>query len=327
MDRREFLAISGLGILLAAPRGWSQQPQPQYRVAFVEAGSASANQHFVDAFMVGLRDLHYVPGNNILIDVRWAEGRAEGFRIALAELLKLRPDVVVVSSALGAVEARRASTSIPVVFIGVSEPVDIGLAKSLGRPGGNLTGLARAAGESLDGKIVQTLREIAPGITRVAILWNPNAAIGLRRTQAVTAVEALGMTALVIEVRDRDGFGPAFEMMSKQRANALFVITDPLTLASRKEIVNLALATRIPAIYEFDEFARAGGLVAYAPSIEEQFQRAAIYVDKILRGAKPGDLPIEQPTKFELVINLATAKQLGIVVPKEMLLRADEVIH
>ncbi len=327
MDRRTFTLAVGLGLFFTALRAWSQQAQAMYRIGFVEAGAASANQHFIDAFMDGLRDLGYVPGKNIVVDARWAEGQAEGFRRALSEVIMLRPDVIVVSSTLGAVEAKKATTSIPVVFVGVPDPVGSGLVSGLARPGGNLTGLARAAGEGLVGKTVQALTELVPGVTRMAILWNPDAAIEERRRQAMTAAGAFGITPSVIEVRDRDGIEAAFAAMRKQRANALFVVTDPLTLQNRREIVRLAAANRIPAVYEFGEFARAGGLVAYAPSITEQFRRAAIYVDKILRGAKPGELPVEQPTKFELVINLKAAKALGITVPREMLLRADEVIQ
>jgi putative tryptophan/tyrosine transport system substrate-binding protein len=326
MRRREFIS-AGLGLLVTAQGGWSQQTQPLYRIAIVEAGTASANQHFIDAFMDGLRELGYVPGKNIVVDIRWAQGQSEGFRTALSELIRLRPEVVVVSSAIGAVEAKRATTSIPVVFIGVPDPVGSGLVSTLAHPGGNLTGLARSAGEGLVGKTVQVLKEIAPGVTRMAILWNPNAANEGRRVEAVAAVEAFGMTPLVIEVRDRDGIEAAFATMGQKRAGALFVVTDPLTLASRDEIVKLAADNHIPAVYEFGEFARSGGLVAYASSVTEQFRRAAIYVDKILRGAKPGDIAIEQPTKFELVINLKAAKALGITIPKEMLVRADEVIQ
>jgi putative ABC transport system substrate-binding protein len=316
----------GLGLLVAAPRVAAQSVQPAPRIGLVEAGSAASNQHFVDAFIVGLREMGYSPGKDIRVDVRWAEGQAEGFRRAFAELIRLGPKLIVVGSALGAMEAKRATTTIPVVFIGVPDPVGIGLVGSLARPGGNFTGLARSAGDGLVGKTVQALMEIAPGIKRMAILWNPGSNIDERRTQAMAAVAAFGMTPLVIEVRERDGLEPAFAAMRKQRANGLFVVTDPVTLASRTEIVKLAAANRIPAVYEFGEFVRAGGLVAYAPSITEQFRRAAIYVDKILRGANPGELPIEQPTKFELVINLKAAQALGLAIPKEMLLRADEVI-
>jgi putative ABC transport system substrate-binding protein len=245
-----------------------------------------------------------------------SEGTAEGFRRHLAELLQLRPDVLVVSSAVGALEAKRATSSIPIVFVGVGDPVASGLVKGLARPGGNLTGLTRAAGEGLVGKTVQVLTEIAPGRTRLAILWNPESPIkGL--TQAEDAARTFGMTPIPVEVREPGGLQAAFATMREQRMNALFVVTDPLSLANRKVIVDLASSNRIPAGYEFGEFVRAGGLVAYTSSITDQFRRAAIYVDKILHGAKPAELPIEQPTKFELMINLKAARALGLTIPKE----------
>jgi putative tryptophan/tyrosine transport system substrate-binding protein len=325
--RRTFIVGTGLAWLLAASTGLAQQDQPPYRIALVEAGDPDANHHFLDAFMSGLRESGFVPDKNIVVDVRWARGQVEGFRNAFAEVIPLRPQVIVVSSTLGAVEAKKATTSIPVVFIGVPDPIGSGLVDSLARPGGNLTGLARAAGEGLMGKTVQVLTAIAPGVTRLAILWNPTAAIEERRAQAVAAARANGMTPLVVELRNHEGIEAAFTSIRSQRANGLFVVTDPLTLANRNEIVKFAASNRIPAVYEFGEFVRAGGLVAYAPSVAEQFRRSAIYVDKILRGAKPGDLPVEQPTKFELVINQKAAKALGITIPKDILLRADEVIQ
>ncbi len=327
MERRELLALTGLVLCLPSIAARAQPDAKTRRIALIEAGAPSANQHFVDAFMAGMRELGYVPGKNILVDVRWAEGRVEGFRRALDELIGLRPEVIVVASTLGAVEAKKATTSIPVIFIGVPDPEGNRLVTSLARPGGNITGLARTAGEGQIPKTVQLLREFVPGVTRMAILWNPGAANVELRRQVMSAAEFFGITPLVVEVRDRDSIGPAFATMRKERANGLFVITDPLTLANRNEIVNLAASERIPAVYEFGEFARAGGLIAYAPSVTEQFRRAAIYVDKILRGAKPGDLPVEQPTRFELVINLNAAKALGITASKDLLLRADEVIQ
>jgi len=327
MDRRAFIAGVASGLINTSFTARAQPEPKRRRIALLEAGLASANQHFADAFTGGLAEVGYVPGKNIVVDVRWAEGRSEGFRRALDELIQLRPEVIVVSSTQGAVEAKKATTSIPLIFIGVPDPVGSGLVSSLARPGGNITGLARSAGEGLIPKTVQALRELIPGVTRMAILWNPGASIDDRRRQVMAAAETFGITPLVVEVRDRDGIGPAFEMMRKERANGLFVVTDPVTLANRNEIVKLAASERIPAVYEFGEFARAGGLIAYAPSVTEQFRRAAIYVDKVLRGAKVGDLPVEQPTKFELVINVTAAKALGIAVPKDMMLRADEVIQ
>jgi len=325
--RREFLALTALLSYLPSIAARAQTESKIRRIALLEAGAPSANQHFVDAFMAGMREFGYVPGKNILVDVRWAEGKVEGFRRALDELIGLRPDVIVVASTLGAVEAKKATTSIPVIFIGVPDPQGNGLVTSLARPGGNITGLARTAGEGLIPKTVQLLRDFVPGVARMAILWNPGASIGDQRRQAMAAAQALGITPLVVEVRDRDGIGPAFATMRLERANGLFVLADPLTLANRNEIVKLAASERIPAVYQFGEFVRSGGLIAYAPSVTEQFRRAPIYVDKILRGARPGDLPIEQPTKFELVINLNAAKALGITASKDMLLRADEVIQ
>src|ERR1700680_5145581 len=194
MERRGFLALTGLALCLPSIASRAQSDPKISRIALIQAGASFANQHFVDAFMVALRELGYIPGKNIMVDVRWAEGRAEGFRRALDELIRLRPEVIVISSSLGAVEAKKATTSIPVVFIGVPDPVGNGLVSSLARPGGNITGLARSAGEGLLGKTVQTLREIVPDIRRMAILWNPKAAIEQVRTQAVAAVEVFGIT-------------------------------------------------------------------------------------------------------------------------------------
>lgn len=330
IDRRAFITlITFIGALCVTvvPRAWSQDAPKSVRVALIEAGAPSANQHFLNAFMAGMRELGYVPGKNTIVDVRWAEGQVEGFRRSLADVIALHPDVIVISSTLGAVEAKKATSTIPIVFIGVPDPVGAGLVSGLARPGGNLTGLARAAGDGLVGKTVQELKEIAPGVTRMAILWNPTASIEERRVQTVSAATRLRIVPLVVPVQDHEGIASAFTSMIKQHANGLFVVTDPLTLANRTEIVNLAAANHIPAVYEFGEFVRAGGLVAYAPSITEQFRRSALYVDKILHGANPAEIPIEQPTKFELVINLRSAKALGITVPQEMLLRADEVIQ
>ena len=323
----QWLCLAVLAFALGGPDARAQLSPSAPRIAFLEAGAAAANQHFLDAFLGGLAELGYVQGKSIVVDIRWAEGQTEGFRRGLVDLVHLNPQVIVVSSTLGALEAKRATSSIPVVFIGVPEPVGNGLVSSLSRPGGNITGLARSAGDGLIGKTIQALKELAPGVTRMAILWNPNAGIKELLAQATTAAGSMGITTLAIEVRDRDGIEAAFAVMRRERVNGLFVLTDPLTLANRSEIVTLAAANRLPAVYEFGEFVRAGGLLAYAPSVVEQFRRAAIYVDKILRGMKPGDLPIEQPTKFEYVINLQAAKGLGISVSNEILLRADEVIR
>jgi putative tryptophan/tyrosine transport system substrate-binding protein len=327
MDRRAFIGKLG-GSLLAAPIAVRAQSATKvYRIGFLEAGAASVNRHFLEAFQSGLREFGYVEGNNVVIDARWAEGRAERFPELLGELIQLKPDVIVVASTLGAVAARKVVTSIPVVFVGVADPLDMGLVVSLARPGGNMTGISRGFGEGLIGKGLQLLKNIVPGASRIAILWNAAGEIAPRLKEAQAAVRTLGMTPLPIDVREPSDFDSAFARMRKQNANAVMVVTDPLTLRYRETIVKLAAANRIPAVYEFAEFARAGGLISYAASVPPLFQRAARYVDKILKGARPGDLSVEQPTKFELVINLKTARALGIAVPQSVLLRADEVIQ
>ena len=326
-DRREFLVAIGAGLIARSNPGRAQPAPKIFRIGFLEAGAASVNRHFLDSFTAGLRELGYTPGGNIVVIDRWAEGRAERFPELLGDLLQQKPDVIVVASTLGAVAAKRAVPSVPVVFVGVADPLDMGLVASLARPGGNLTGIARGFGEGLIGKGLQLLKSIVPGASRIAIIWNANGEVGPRLKEAEAAVRTLGMTPLPVGVRAASDFDEAFASMQRQKANALMVVADPLTLRHREAIVRLAAANRIPAVYEFAEFARSGGLVAYAANIPALFHRAATYVDKILRGAKPADLPIEQPAKFELVINLKTARALGITVPQSVLVRADEVIQ
>jgi len=304
----------------------AQRVEKRWRIGFLEAGSSSANGHFLDAFRKGLHQLGYEEGRNVTIDVRWADGRAERFAPLLAELEALHADVIVVASSLGAVAAHKLIKSTPVVFVGVSDPVALGIVSSLPRPGGNMTGLSRVFGEGLLGKALQLLRDIVPSANRIAYLYNPQGEIQPRVAEAQQAMVALGLTGVGIELRDARQVDEAFGKMRGARADALLVITDPLTLRSRDAIVRAAAASRMPAVYEFAEFARAGGLIAYSASVRALFERAAIYVDKILKGANPADLPVEQPTTFELVVNQRTAKALGIVIPHSLLLRADEVI-
>jgi|KBSSwiStaDraftv2_1062776.scaffolds.fasta_scaffold95957_3 putative ABC transport system substrate-binding protein len=327
MDRRTFVGTLGGSLLAASLAAGAQSAKKIYRIGFLEAGAAAVNLHFLQAFESGLREFGYVDGNNVVIDARWAEGQADRFPKLLAELVALKPEVIVVASTLGAVAAKKVVTSIPIVFVGVSDPLDMGLVASLARPGGNMTGISRVFGEGLIGKALQVLKDIVPDASRIAILWNASGEVEPRLKEAQAAVRMLGMTPLPIDVRGPSDFDAAFARMRKQRADAVMVVTDPLTLRHRETIVNLAAANRIPAVYEFAEFARAGGLVAYSASVPALFARAAMYVDKILKGTKPADLPVEQPTKFELVINLKTAKALNLAIPQPLLLRADEVIQ
>jgi len=322
--RRRVLPILLAG---AAGTGFAQAPRPPFRVGFLEAGASSTNRHFLDAFLKGMRELGYQPGKDLLVDEGWAEGQAERFPALLAELAQRRPDVIVVASTLGAMAAKANVKTIPVVFVGAADPLDAGLVASYAHPGGNFTGLSRVFGEGLLGKAVQILKGIVPRASRCAVLWNVVGAVEVRVREAQVALQALGMTALPVEVRDAAGFEAAFARLRAERADSLVVIADPLTLRHRQQVVDLAARERVPAVYEFAEFARAGGLVAYSASVPALFQRSAVYVDKILRGARPGDLPVEQPTQFELVINLKTARALGLTVPQSMLARADEVIE
>ncbi|MFO1325143.1 MAG: ABC transporter substrate-binding protein [Burkholderiales bacterium] len=325
-SRRNFVLSLPAGILVC---GWAaaQPTAERRRIGFLEAGSASANQHFLDAFRAGMRERGYEEGRNIVIDVRWADGRAERFPELLDDLLSLRPDVIVVASSLGAVAARKVVASVPVVFVGVSDPVNLGLVTNLARPGGNMTGLSRVFGEGLLGKALQLLHDIVPQATRIAILYNPQGEVDPRVAEAQNSMRALKMTPLRFEMRDARSLDDTFAAMRVARVDALLVVADPLTLRHRDAIVQRAAAARVPAVYEFAEFARAGGLIAYSASVRALFERAAVYVDKILKGADPGTLPVEQPTKFDLVVNLRTAKALGLAIPQSLLLRADEVIQ
>jgi ABC-type uncharacterized transport system substrate-binding protein len=328
IDRRAFLAGTG-AVLLAAPLAAEGQSQARpARVGFVEAGSLSANRHFLDAFRQGLRDLGYVEGQSVVIEDRWADGRSERFPALIAELIGLKVDVIVQASTPGALAAKKATSTVPVVFWGVSDPVGIGVVATLGRPGGNMTGLVLGFEDGLAGKWVELLREAVPKVTHLAVLWNPEAGGAESRVKELhTAAGVLKLTPHVFEARNVNEFDGAFAAMARAHLGGLIVVPDPLTLRHRDQIVRLAAQTRLPATYGFLEFARAGGFIAYGPSVADQARRAAAYVDKILKGAKPGDLPVEQPTKFELVINLKTAKALGLTIPPSLLARADEVIQ
>jgi len=324
MQRRPALAFA----LYAAALGDTfAQARRTSRVAFVEAGSATANAHFVEAFRSGMRELGYVEGRSLALDVRWAEGQGERFTRHFAELLNLDPDVLVVASSLGAVTAKKSVTKLPVVFVGVSDPVGLGLVANLARPGGNFTGLSRVFDGGLLGKSLQLLKEVAPSASRVAYLWNAVGGVELQVQQTLRAMQVLGLQPFSVEVREPSDFEDAFARMRKQSIGGLLVITDPLTLQHRVRIVTLAAALRVPAVYEFAEFARAGGLISYSASVPALFRRAATYVDKILRGTPAGNLPVEQPTRFDLVVNLKTARALGLSIPRAVLLSADEVIE
>ncbi len=322
------LVIFAVGLLAAPMATDAQQPAKVPRIGFLEAGSPSVNRHFANAFRQGLHDLGYVEGQNIIIEERWAEGKTERFPDLLGELIRLKVDVIVQASSPGALAAKRATATIPIVFVGVSDPVATGLVAGLARPGGNITGLSLAFSEGFAGKWVELIKEMVPRGSRFALLWNPDGGgIGASVKETQIAAAALGVRLRSFEVRDQNQLDGAFAAMTGRRLAGLIVVTDPLTLRHRTRIVELAAKSRLPAMYGFGEFVRAGGLIAYGPSVPDMFRRAATYVDKILKGAKPADLPVEQPTRFELVVNLKTAKALGLTIPQSIFIRADQVIQ
>jgi len=272
-----------------------------------------------------LGELGWIEGRNLAIEVRWAEGRNERFAEIAAEFVRLKVDIIVTSGA-AAPAAKRATTTIPIVFMLASDPVDTGLVASLSRPGGNLTGLSNQS-RDLVGKRLDLLREVIPGLQRFAILINVGAANGGAEMEALQAASrALGLEIVTLAIRRDEEIATVIETL-KGRADALYVVQDPLLIANRVGISTAELGARLPTIHPAREFVQAGGLMSYGTSFPESFRRAADYADKILRGTRPGDLPVEQPTKFELVINLKTAKAIGLTVPPTLLATADEVIE
>jgi putative tryptophan/tyrosine transport system substrate-binding protein len=325
VDRRAFIA--GAAALFAAPlAAGAQQPGKAWRIGFLSTGSPTSFATRLAAFRGGLRDLGYAE-DSVFIEQRWAEGR-EGLLSGLAaELVHVGVAILVAVGTPASMAAKRATDTIPIVMVAVGDPVGTGLVASLARPGGNITGLSNLAAE-LTGKLLDLLREIVPGFARVAILSNPgNPVHAVYRQEAQVAAERVGVRLQSVEARKPEDFDLAFAAMVRQQAGGLIVLPDPLNLSARARIAELAARTRLPAIYPTRDYADAGGLVSYGPYTPDLYRRAAVYVDRILKGAKPGDLPIEQPTKFELVTNLKTAKALGLTIPPSILLRADQVIE
>ena len=329
MHRRDtLLALLALGAVPLA--GEAQQAAKFARIGYLSS-SVAASPRLRDAFLQGLRDLGYVEGRNVAIEYRDAEGKVERVPALAAELVALKVDVIFVGgSTRVTLAAMQATKTIPIVFTSVADPLESGLVTSLARPGGNVTGLS-SLGPELVGKRLELLKQAVPGVDRVAVLWVPGA-LGERTDKemlagADVAARALGVRLQFFEARSTDEFAKAFSDMSSARAGALAVLPSNRFERERRRIVDLAARHRLPAVYTSREFVDAGGLMSYGANQPDLFRRAAIYVDKILKGGKPGDLPVEQPTKFELVINLKTAKALGLTIPQPVLAHADEVIQ
>lgn len=328
MNRRDtVLALIAFGV---APRaGQAQQQGKIPRVGFLHPAVPQNNTSpFLEAFRQGLRELGYVEGKNIQLEVRWGEGKLERLPALAAELVRLKVDVIVAASSPSVLAVKQATRTIPIVMPFSSDPVGDGLVASLARPGGNITGLSTMAPE-VGAKRLQLLKEVLPKLSRaVAVLWNPSyTGMAARFRDAQRNAPAAGLDVRSLEVRDTRELEKALEALTRKHTDALILLADPLTLSQRLRIVEFAAEARIPAMYEISEFADAGGLMSYGHNPGQMCRRAATYVDKILKGAKPGDLPIEQPTKFELVINLKTAKALGITIPQSLLMSADRVIE
>lgn len=327
MTRSVRLVILTLGLLVAPLIAEAQQALRLWRVAFLGAESPATSGHFLDAFRQGLRDLGYVEGQTITIEARWAEGRYERFPDLVAELVGLNVHVMLAISTPAALAAKQGAPTTPVVFI-AGEPLGSGLVASLAQPGGNLTGIALALGEAFAGKWLELLQEAMPHASPVALLWNPANPANAGYLQTIQdAAQRLGVMLHPQGVQDPSQFVSAFAAMAAARAQALIVFPDPLTVRYRGQIVELAATHRLPAMYGFREFVQAGGLMAYGSHVSVLCRRAAVYVDKILKGTKPGDLPVEQFTQFELIINLKTAQALGLTMPPTLLFQADEVIR
>jgi putative ABC transport system substrate-binding protein len=323
--RREFIVT--LGSAAAWPVSLSaQQAGKLPTIGLLGASTPSVESQRVAAFVHGLGELGWIENRTVAIEVRWAEGRNERFAEIAAEFVRLNVDVIVTGGTAAVVAAKEATSVIPIVVAGAGDPFGTGLAASLARPGGNVTGLSSQSSD-IAGKRLQLLREVVPDLRRLAILANVGSPIVvLEMGEVQAAALRLGLETTTLEIRRAEDIGPAFDGL-KDRVDALYVVSEPLVNTHRIRISILALGARLPTMYGAPEYVEVGGLISYGPNQPALFRRAADYVDKILRGAKVSDIPIEQPTKFDLIINLTTAKALGLTIPESFLLRADEVIE
>ena len=327
MDRRAF--ITGAIGFLAAPLAARAQPAGKaYRIGFLGGTSRTANTSMTNAFSQGLRELGYVEGQNVTIDYRYAEGKYERFPDYVNELVRLKVDVIVAVPTAAALAAKNATGTISIVTVAVFDPVESGLVASLARPGTNVTGLTLIAGPEIVGKYLELLKESVPKASRLAVLWNPaNPAHPSLVTEAEKSARALGLQLQLVGARGPGKVDNALAAMTRERAGALVVLPDSMFLAERTRLAELATKNRLPAMYGLRQHAEAGGLMVYSANVPDSARRAAFFVDRILKGAKPADLPVERPTKFDFVINLKTAKALGLTIPPAVLARADEVIQ
>jgi putative tryptophan/tyrosine transport system substrate-binding protein len=316
-----------LAILLAPVVADAQPSARVPRIGYLGNSSPSLEPDLVEAFRQGLRELGYIEGQTIVIEYRWAEGEYDRFPDLVAHLIRLKVDVIVTAGTPGTLAAKQATKTIPIVMAVAGDAVGAGLVASLARPGGNVTGLTTIV-QDLEGKRLELLKEVVPGLSRVGVLWNPvNPVNPIIFKQTQIAAQTLGLTVQTLDVRGVEEFEDAFAILARERPDALIMITDRFLLTHRKRIVEFMAQHRLPTMYPYRELVVEGGLLSYAPSYTDSFRRAATFVDKILKGTKPADLPVEQPMKFELVLNLKTAQALGLTIPPTLLFQADEVIR
>jgi putative ABC transport system substrate-binding protein len=326
LRRRQFITLLGGAATMWPVAALAQQTGKVPTIGFLGANTASTQRTATDAFVQRLRELGWIENRTVAIEYRWGEGRDERFAKIAAEFVRLKVDVILTYATPSSIAAKKATAVIPIVFAAAGDPVGTGLVASLARPGGNITGLSIQQTD-LASKRLEILREVVPGLRTVAILANissPNSVLEMAEAQA--AARTVGLAVVTSELRGVEDIAPAFDAL-KGRADALYVCGSPLLTSHRSQINTLALGVRLPTMHGFRELTEAGGLMSYGPNFPSLFRRAAEYVDKILRGAKPSDLPVEQPTKFDLILNLTTAKALGLTVPPSLLARADEVIE
>ena len=327
MKRRSFITLLG-GAAAWPLAARAQQPAAKVpRIGFLGNSTAELEANLVRPFRDGLRALGYEEGRNIVIEYRWAEGEYERFPALIAELVASNVDVIVTAGTPASLAVKKATTTIPLVMVAVGDPVATGLVASLARPGGNITGLTSISSE-MEGKRLELLREVVPKISHIAVLWNAASPIQvIEEGEVRAAAQVLGMKMLSLGVRTQEEIDDALATIVRERPDALLVLADRLFLHHRTRIMDFAAQERLPGVHAYRELIEAGGLMSYGPSYADMHRRAAAYVDKILKGAKPADLPVERPVKFELVVNLKAAKALGLTIPPSVIFRADEIIE
>jgi len=326
MERRTFVAMFTAGIAAAPLAAEAQQAGRVYRIGFLSPLSRSETDR-QNAFRQGMREIGYVEGKDFVIEGRFAEGQYQRISGLATELVRMKVDVIVAWGTPASIAAAQATSTLPIVILSVTDPVGSGLATSLARPGRNITGVSNLS-RDLSGKLLELLIQVVPGISRIAALRNPlNSSSALHLNETEAAARELGVELQLVEARTPEDLEGAFAAIRRGRARGVVVLTDAMFIGQRRRIADLAMKSRLPTVFARRENAEGGGLMSYGPSLSDQFRRAATYVDKILKGASPTDLPVEQPTKFELVGNLKTAKALGLTIPPSVLGRADDVIQ